>query len=181
MRMTRPRSVVPFLTAMIVFGIAHAQAEEPPPEVDAARQNEQYVIQAAAEPLFADMLGLGDTVPGGCTFSDGKIERTSVVATYTCGGAQIVLRLVHPTSAPDGAVHTQQFAVAVESGTPPAGLVNAVADRIRAREAAFEWTEVGNRGTAVRHWPLAVAAGAVVAMLVFWALWRRTAKRQGSV
>ncbi len=178
MRMTSPGIVVPFLAVMVVFGITRAKAEDPPPEVDAARQSERYVIQPGAEPLFAEMLGQGETLPGGCTLSDGKIERTSVLATYTCGDAQIVLHLIHPASAPVGAVGTQRLAVTVASGTPPAGLVEAVADRIRVHGSAFEWTEVGMRSSPARRWPFAV--GAVVAMLAFWAWRRRAARRKRS-
>ncbi len=180
MRMTCSRILVPLLMAMMISGIAPAKAESPPAEADEARQHERYVIQPGTESLFGDMLGQGETLAGGCTLSDGKIDRTSVLATYTCGGTPIALRLGHPASAPPQAVRTQRFAVTVESGSPPAGLVDAVAGRIRARETAFEWTEVGNGSTAPRRWPRAVAAGAVVAMLALWALRRRGAKRTRS-
>src|ERR1051325_261093 len=174
-----PRSllVVPVLATMAVVGIARAQPEGAPVPADGARQNEQYVIPPGAEPLFSDMLGSGLTLPGGCTFSDGQIERTSVLATYTCGGGQVLLQLLHPGIALPGGVRTQRFAITVKSGAPPAGLVEAVADHIRAREAAFEWTVapdfdrtnpspggLGGRGTQTMLLAL-VAAGAAVAML----------------
>jgi hypothetical protein len=163
---------------MAVFGIARAKAEVPPMALDAASENERYAIQSGAEPLFADMLGRGQTLPGGCTFSDGKIERTSVLATYTGGDGHVALQLLHPAIAPSGGVRTQRFAITVKSGAPPAGLVEAVADRIRAREVAFEWTEVGGRGTQTRRWPVPVAAGAVAAILAFWALRRLAASKR---
>ena len=179
------RIVVPILAAMVVVGIARAQPERAPIPVDAAGQNDQYVIQPGAEPLFADMLGSGQTLPGGCTLSDGQIERTEVLATYTCGGGQVVLQLLHPEIAHTGGVRTQRFAVTVKSGAPPAGLVDAVADRIRAREAAFEWKRIGAggehtmRGAQTTRWVVVVAAAAAVAV-VFWALRRLTARRRGS-
>ena len=146
--------------------------------VDAARQTERYVIQPGAEPLFADMLGSGQTLPGGCTLSDGQIERTSVLATYTCGGGQVVLQLLHPEIAPPGGVRTQRFAVTMKSGGPPAGLVEAVAERIRAREAAFEWKSLGRGGARTMRRAVPVAAGAAVTSLVFWALRRLAARRR---
>ena len=171
------RIVVPVLAAMAGVGVARAQPEGAPMPVDAARQNEQYVIEPGAEPLFAAMLGSGQTLPGGCTLSDGQIERTSVLATYTCGGGQVVLQLFHPKTAPRG-VRTQRFAVTVKSGAPPPGLVEAIAERIRAREAAFEWKSVGGGGAQTMRGAVRVAAGAAVAILVFWALWRLAARRR---
>src|SRR2546422_9753986 len=103
------RIVVPVIAAMAVVGIARAQPEGAPAPVDAARQNERYVILPGAEPMFADMLGSGQTLPGGCTVGDAEIERTSVLATYTCGGGQVVLQLLHPEIAPPGGVRTQRF------------------------------------------------------------------------
>jgi hypothetical protein len=163
---------------MAVLGIARAGADISPTP-DAARQTERYAIEPSAEPLFADMLGIGQTLPGGCAFSDGKIERTSVRATYTCGDGQVVLQLLHPAST-SGGVRTQRFAIIVKSGVPPAGLVEAVADRTRAREAAFEWTKVGGRSAPPRRWPMAVAGGAVTAILAVWTLRRRAARRKRS-
>src|SRR5881296_2517723 len=113
---------------MAVAGIVRAQPDGAPKPAAAAPQSEPYVIQPGAESLFADMLGGGQPLPGGCTLSDGKIQSTAVVATYSCGGAQVVLQLLHPDSA------------------PPAGLVDAVADRIRAREVAFEWKRIEASG-----------------------------------
>ena len=164
---------------MVGFGIAHARAADPPPAVDAARLNERYAIPPGTETLFGDMLGKGENLPGGCTLTDGKIERTAVLATYTCGDAQVVLQLLHPAIAPSGGVRTDRFAVAVQSGTPPGGLVEGVADRIRAREAAFQWTELGDNAAqgemaaTQRRWLLVLAGGVVAAILVFWARRRR--------
>jgi hypothetical protein len=166
--------LVPFLTAIIVLGIAHANAEDPPPAADAAWQDERYVIQPGAEDLFADMLGRGETLPGGCKLTDGKIERSSVLATYTCSDAEIALELDHPESPHAGAVRTQRFAVVVKSGAPPGALVDGLASRIRAHEAAFEWTDLGPRGGQGKRWWLAaVAAGVAAAILSLWVVRRR--------
>ena len=80
-----------------------------------------------------------------------------------------------------GGVRTQRFAVTVTSGAPPAGLVDAVADRIRAREAAFEWKriEAGGAHTVPEghpmRWAVLIAVAAAVA-IVSWALRRRAAR-----
>src|SRR5439155_17893490 len=180
------RIVVAVFAATAVVGIARAQPEGAPKPPDATPQNEQYVIQPGAESLFADMLGSGQTLPGGCTLSDGKIERTSVLATYTCGGGQLVLELLHPETAQTGGVRTQRFAVTVKTGAPPAGLLAAVADRIRAREAAFEWkrTAAGGehtmRGAQTSRWVVVVVAAAAAVAVVFWALRRLAGRRRGS-
>ena len=163
---------------MTGFGIAHARAESPSPpaEVDAARASERYVIEPGTETLFGDMLGKGEALPGGCKLTDGKIERTSVLATYTCGDADTVLQLLHPEAAPSDSVRTERFAVGVQSGKPPGGLVDAIADRIRAREAAFNWTDVGDDRAqpagGANRWLLALIVAAA-ALLAFRVLRRR--------
>jgi hypothetical protein len=181
LRMACPCIVAPVFAVVAVFGIARAaNAEDPPMPVDAARLAERYAIEPGSEPLFAEMLGQGQPLPGGCTFGEGKIERTAVLATYTCVGGQVVLQLLHPSSIPSGGVRTERFAIAVTSGTPPAGLVEAIAGGIRAREAAFEWTEVGGSSPPPRRWPLPVAGGAAAAILAFWALRHIALRRKRS-
>jgi hypothetical protein len=179
-RLPSVRKVVPVLAALALLGVARA---EPPdrPEADATRLNERYVIEPGAEALLGEMLGNEQTLPGGCTFRNGQIQRTSVLATYTCGGAETVLELTHPDVAPGAAVRTQRFAVTVKSGTPPAGFVDAVADRIRAREATFQWKSVG--GTApgsveIALWSALIGGAALVALLWMWVLRRRAARRR---
>lgn len=152
------RIVSALLAAIAVIGVARA---------------EEYAILPGAESLLGDMLGAGQTLPGGCTLGDGQIDRTAVVAGYTCGGEQVVLQLLHPGVAPRGAVRTQRFAVTVKSGAPPAGLVDAVAERIRAREAAFEWASVGSGPASAMPWPELIAVGALIVVLVFWFVRRR--------
>src|SRR5262249_9134444 len=138
----------------------------------------KYIIQPGAETLFADMLGRGQTLPGGCAFGDGEIERTSVLVTYTCPGGSVVLQLLHPELAPPGGVRTKRFAVTVNSGRPPDGFVDAVAERIRAHEAGFEWATPAGAGTQTRRWELPIVAGTAVAILVFWGLRRLLAGRR---
>src|SRR5689334_10342674 len=108
MRNPCPRILVPFLTVVIVLGIGHAEAADPSPAKDASWHDERYVILPGSEDLFADMLGRGETLPGGCKLTDGKIERSSVLATYACGDAEVGLELDHPASPSAGAVRTER-------------------------------------------------------------------------
>ncbi|HSP99542.1 MAG TPA: hypothetical protein VL049_20155 [Candidatus Dormibacteraeota bacterium] len=145
---------------------------------DAAPQVEQAVIPPGVEPLFADMLGSGQSLPGGCKFSDGQIEHTTVLATYTCQDGEVVLLLQHPDSAPAGGVRTQSFALSVKSGTPPPGLIDAVAERVRAREGAFAWKTVGGgQAPALRKW-LTIAAAVLIVAVLIWVVRGHGAKRR---
>jgi hypothetical protein len=177
MHMRCARIVVPAVAALAAVGISRAEPEGVPAPVDAARQMERYVIRPGAEKLFGDMLGMGRTLPGGCALSEGQIDRTSVVATYTCGGRPVVLQLLHPELAPAGGVRTQRFVVTVKSGAPPDGLVDAVAERVRAGETAFEWANAGGSTQRFR-WAAPVAAGAAVAILALVALRRLASRRR---
>jgi hypothetical protein len=163
----RCRMALVMVGAIALTRVAFAQPEGAPESVDSARAAEQYAIGPSAEPLISEMLGRGQELPGGCAFASGRIERTYVLATYTCGTERIELRFLHPDVAPPASVRTKAFALAVTAGTSPAGLVEAIADRVRAREATFEWTTVGGRDPYGRQWngaAVAVAVGLVVVL-----------------
>jgi len=98
------------------------------------------VIPPGREDLLAEMLGRGETLPGQCSFGSGEAKNDTVTASYACSTGTVVLTLRHPSKASPDATLTEQFAIAVQTGSPPAGLVEAVAARIRSREKAFEWT-----------------------------------------
>jgi hypothetical protein len=169
--------IVFFVLAAAALGtITYAQSEDAPVDVDQARLNERYGIEPGAEQLFAAMLGSGETLPGGCTLADGRIERTAVIATYTCSAGEVVLQLEHPDVATAPAVRTERFAITTKSGTPPDGLVDAVAQRIRSHEGTFQWKTL-TAATERRHWVLPAVAAAAVAILLVWALRRRARKR----
>ncbi len=174
------RIVLSVVVAAALGTIVYAQpqdAQDEPADVDPARLTERYGIEPGAEQLFAAMLGSGETLPGNCTLSDGRIERTAVVATYTCSGKDVVLQLEHPEIATAPALRTQRFAITVKSGTPPDGLTAAVAERIRSHEGNFEWKTLTVGESEQRHRVLpAVVAGAVVVLLV-WAVRRRARRR----
>jgi hypothetical protein len=101
----------------------------------------QPVIGPAQEPLLADMLGKGASLPGDCAWAGAAIEQTRVVSSYTCAGARVEIELHHPTDAPEGALRTLRFAIQIQpAAPPPPGLVDALASRIRARESSFVWS-----------------------------------------
>ena len=122
------------------------------------------------------MLGLGASLPGQCQLSNGDANGPMIQATYSCGESQVVFELQHPSVAPSAAPRTAQFALVLRSGTPPAGLSDAVLSLVRAHEAEFHWLVVEPKGTpapAGRLW-LAVVALIGLAALA-WAVWRRRA------
>jgi hypothetical protein len=151
----------------------------PEPTVEEVRGEPVAVIPPGQEELLSEMLGRGATLAGGCKLSAGSVSGSTMSATYQCAGGEVVLELVHPKKAPANSTATEQLAIAVRSGTPPEGLIKELAQRIREREARFQWTWLeGERKTPAhsssppRSW-MPIAAGvvlAVTAVLAFWAL-----------
>jgi hypothetical protein len=88
------------------------------------------------------MLGRGATLEG-CQMGNGEVDRKVVNVVYACPGGEVAVQLVHPSEAPSGATETDHFAITLQSGTPPEGLLPALASRIRSKESSFEWTLVG--------------------------------------
>lgn len=150
---------------------ARGEAEAPAPAESAPFQ---YVIPPGQEELLADMLGRGQTLPGGCTFTNGQIEKTAVVGTYTCSGGEVVAELQHPSLAPADAPHTATFALVVRKGALPADLSAALLERIGAREGGFQWKEVGSpvANNSVTRLLTIVAAGLSVVAVLLWAVRR---------
>jgi len=97
------------------------------------------VIVPGKEQLLAQMLGLGADLPAECSFAGGDIDRTFVHGKYTCPGGEVVLDVRHVDAGKAPVATTAKFAISIVSGSAPAGLVDAVAAQIRAREAEFEW------------------------------------------
>ena len=182
--MRRVRMLLLVFAAMAAPMSAQPPEGAPPPTVPAAAPGDEAVIPPGMESLIGDILGRGQQLPGGCTLSDGQIDRTAVRATYACQDGQVALELVHPTAAPAGGLRTQQFALAVKSGTAPPGFVDAVAERIRAREGEFGWKIIsGARGEdggprGVRS-ILLIAGVVVLALLHLAAAGRAVARRRG--
>jgi hypothetical protein len=145
---------------------------EPPP-------NDEAVVPAGQEELLAEMLGRGATLPDGCKLSEGKIEYTTVKATYACPNGNVVFELSHPSRAGGEATRTDRFALTLKSGSPPEGLVPDLVSRIRSREAAFEWKWAGAASSA--RWPsnTALAGGVLLAIaLLGWIVRSRSSARR---
>jgi hypothetical protein len=105
----------------------------PPTAVDA------FVVPPGQENLLADMLGRGAALPGECQLSNGDINGPVVAGTYTCATGQVIFELRHPDQAPADVPRTDKFAVVLKSGTPPAGLSDALLASIKSHEAQFKW------------------------------------------
>lgn len=140
---------------------------------------EEAFIPAGLEPLFADMLGTGQALPGNCTLAHGEIARTVALATYACPNGEVVLQLVHPGVAPAASRRTDRFAIVATSGVPPPGLIDALAERVRGRERAFEWTYVGGAGPRRSSAFLSRAVGGALAVMLIWGLGRAVRRLLG--
>jgi hypothetical protein len=104
-------------------------------------------IPPGQEGLAVEMLG-GDTLPGKCALDRAAIDRTKVVATYSCDGKPATIELHHPSD-PDAAapaLTTLRFAVVVRGAPQP--LVDEIATRIRAREKGWQWISAEAPGLA---------------------------------
>jgi hypothetical protein len=103
------------------------------------------MIPPGQEELLTAMLGKGLTLAG-CTLTDGAVVYTKVEATYACSGGTAVFELMHPSMAPPSAVETDQFAITLQSGSPPRSLTDSLVSLIRAREDQFEWEGLPEEG-----------------------------------
>jgi hypothetical protein len=176
--MPTTRLVSSVLAAVALACAAHPLAAQPEAHNTPPAEDLQHVIPPGQEPLLADLLGSGQALPGGCKFADGQIDRSAIVATYDCGGGQVVFEVRHPDEAPSSAVRSERFALAIRSGTPPQGLTDAILARVRAREKEFEWKHIGAPGGSglARVLPIAGAALLALALLV-WLVRRGRATR----
>ena len=84
------------------------------------------------------MLGRGMALPD-CTLVSCGVEYTVIEATYSCLDGDVTLELGHPQNATDASFQTAQFAITVQSGTPPPDLQDALVSLVRSREADFVW------------------------------------------
>ena len=95
-------------------------------------------IPAGEERLIAAMLGRG-TLVRDCKLISGGVEYTVIVATYNCPHGQVTIELGHPQDATGPFTPTEQFAITVQSGSPPPGFQDDFLSRIRSRENDFVW------------------------------------------
>ena len=100
------------------------------------------VIPVGQEPVLSAMLGDAERLPGDCRLQDVQVDGAAARAHYRCKAGDALLELRH-VSQPQGAVATTgQFALLqVQGGSQP--LVDAVLQRVRAKEKQFVWADFG--------------------------------------
>ncbi|MEO8603640.1 MAG: glycosyltransferase family 39 protein [bacterium] len=108
----------------------------------ASGRDAQRVIPSGQEDLLAQMLGRGVTLPGNCRFTGGGVKDPFATAEYACGDNTLTLELHERGDAAADALRTDQFAIVVRRGTPPAELLPALVASIHAHESAFEWADL---------------------------------------
>jgi hypothetical protein len=134
----------------------------------------QAVIPPGQEDMLVDMLGKGAELPGPCKLSGAEAKQTMIRAEYACPSGAIAAEFYHPDDAPAGATKTSQFAIVVPAAAP-SGFGEALVERVRAREAPFQWKYVGRSAVAAeRKSPIVwFAVAAVVAVIVIVRIVRR--------
>jgi len=96
-------------------------------------------IPPGEEELIASMLGRGMALHD-CTLISGGVEYTTIKATYDCPGGEVTLQLDHRRNATATSTQTGQFAITVQSGSPPLGFGDALTSLIRTQEDHFQWS-----------------------------------------
>lgn len=96
------------------------------------------VIPPGEEAVIADMLGRGKTLPH-CTLVSGGVEFNVITATYSCIYGNVTIALDHRRNATANSTQTGQFAVTIQSGSPPPGFADALTTLVRSQEGSFEW------------------------------------------
>jgi hypothetical protein len=153
-----------------VLGTPQAETESASDE----RTEQGAVIPPGQEELLAQMLGRGAALPAQCVFAGAEADHAVVRATYDCPSGAVVFELSHPSKAARGATQTDRFAIAVQGGTPPSGLADALAALIRSKEAAFEWKWLGNPERSFSRATMVLTAlGVLVVAGLGWVLRRR--------
>ncbi|MCB9730824.1 MAG: hypothetical protein H6744_01305 [Deltaproteobacteria bacterium] len=105
---------------------------------------QQLVIPPGQERLLGAMVGQGDVELAGCRLRRAAIQKGYVVVEYGCGAKGVPTRLVLYPANHEGEVlaRTEKFAIAAAGDSPPDGLAEAVAERIRKGERRWYWLEV---------------------------------------
>jgi hypothetical protein len=104
----------------------------------------RWVIEPGQEALLLAMLGGSAELPGGCRLAGASVDRTVVVARYTCPAGPARIELHHPSDATPAAPRTGSFAIVVPPGEQvPPELIDALGAGLRGREREFRWTADG--------------------------------------
>ena len=123
---------VALAVVLLAGSVISADGDEYPPGDPAIPPGEEEVIAA--------MLGRGMALHD-CTLISGGVQYTVIKARYNCfPGNEVTLELGHPRNATLPSIQTGQFAITIQSGTPPPGFQDALASLVRSREGAFEWS-----------------------------------------
>lgn len=124
----------------LLLAPASASQEEIVGAAEDGEPSNDLVVPPGQEALISAMLGSGAKLPDGCKFTGGTADGPAIQSTYSCPSGKVVLELAHLTAAPETAVtHTEDFAITVQSGAPPAELADVVASLVRDRETEFTW------------------------------------------
>jgi hypothetical protein len=94
----------------------------------------EAVVPPGQDDLMAALLGRAAVLPAECRFDGGGADGSVISARYHCPSGDVAYELTHPDKGDDGAVKTEQFALNLRSGSPPAGLQDALVAQIRYRE-----------------------------------------------
>jgi hypothetical protein len=135
------------------------------------------VIPVGQEELLAAMLGKGTALPDGCKLESGDVAESVVRATYSCPSGTVVYELAHPGSAGTDATRTEQFAITVDSGSPPPALTLALESSIRARERAFVWKQPSDPRAASYITAAVLAVGVLAVIVLVFAVRRLAGSR----
>lgn len=127
-------------------------------------QANDHVIAQGQESFIRAMVGGSDVLPGGCRVDEVTVGRRHIDVAYGCeGGQRVSVWFRHVEDTGNAGAIAGRFALGVQ-GESPAGLVDAIAARVSAREAGFTWTEfrtppvADRRGRTPMNWLLVGAA-----------------------
>ena len=131
----------------------------------------QWVIPPGREGILIQMLDVKG-LPESCSLAGADPNKSIVEVMYLCGAGgatKVKLELHHPDAAPkDAAARTAKFAMVLGTTAPP-GLLDAVAQSVRAHEGSFEWMRTADSPPPPQQpknlWILAAAAAVVLALI----------------
>jgi len=127
------------IVLVVVMAASSARAGDAPPPAG-------FVIPTGMEALFLKMADPGKSgFPGGYRLAGVAIDRDSAVATYQDKkGRSVALQLRHPDGATNVLASTLRFAIVVPGGAPAdaptLAVARALAKRVKAQEAKFNWS-----------------------------------------
>ena len=109
---------------------------------DAGPSTADAVIPPGQEALIGAMLGRGMALHD-CVLVSGGVQFSVIKATYRCLFGEVTLDLGHVETATAESLLTGQFAITLESGSPPEGFGDAVASLVRSHEDDIVWSWPG--------------------------------------